>query len=446
MTYEELKQIVRKAGVAGAGGAGFPSYAKLSPKADTIILNCAECEPLFKVHRQLLEQFAEEICHGLDEICIAIGAEQFIVAVKEEYKEAVTAVKAVLPNFKRGKLSLLPEIYPAGDEVVTIYEATGRQIPAGNLPISVGVTVFNVETVLNIDRAICSGASVTQKYVTVAGAVKRPQTYCVPLGTSFGELIRMSGGVICDEYEIISGGPMTGTLSHKNAVVTKTTNGILVMPEQHIIVQKRKAKTAVSINRAKSSCCQCRMCTDLCPRNLLGQPVQPHVLMNTLSRGGNNIDSAELLGNLYCVSCGVCEMYACQQGLNPRSLIAEFKTAMRTEGVRPPVLEQPAAPVNPQREHRRVAMQRLKTRLDLVRFDLPAPLVDQKPALSSYTLPLSQSIGAPAAAAVKEGQKVKQGDLIGAYQEDALSLPIYASVSGTVTRVSDREITIKKED
>lgn len=445
MTYEELKQIVRKAGVAGAGGAGFPSYAKLSPKADTIILNCAECEPLFKVHRQLLERFAGEICHGLDEICIAVDAQQFIIAVKEEYKEAVAAVEAVLPEYKRGKLSLLPEIYPAGDEVVTIYEATGRQVPAGNLPISVGVTVFNVETVLNIDRAICTGAPVTHKYVTVAGAVNRPQTYCVPLGTSFEELIRMSGGPSCEDYAIISGGPMTGNLSHKGAVVTKTTNGILLMPEQHIVVQKHRAKTTVSVNRAKSSCCHCRMCTDLCPRNLLGQPVHPHALMNALSRGGRQIDSKALLGNLYCVSCGVCEMYACQQGLNPRTLIAEFKDAMRKEGVRPPMLEQPAAPVHPHRNQRRVAMQRLKERLDLAKYDLPAPLVDQQVGLSEFTLPLSQSIGAPAAATVKEGQQVSKGDLIGAYQEDALSLPIYASVSGTVTRVTARDITIKKE-
>lgn len=445
MTHEELKQIVRKAGIAGAGGAGFPTYAKLSPKADTIILNCAECEPLFKVHRQLLEQFADEICHGLNEICIAVDAQQFIIAVKEEYKEAVAAVKAVLPDYERGTLSLLPEIYPAGDEVVTIYEATGRQVPAGNLPISVGVTVFNVETVLNIDRAICKGTPVTTKYVTVAGAVKNPQTYCVPLGTSFEELIRLSGGVTVDDYEIISGGPMTGVLSHKRAVVTKTTNGILVMPEQHAIVQKRKAKTAVSINRAKSSCCQCRMCTDLCPRNLLGQPVRPHELMNALARGGNYVDAKALMGNLYCVSCGVCEMYACQQGLNPRSLIAEFKDAMRKAGVRPPVTEQ-ANPVHPHRENRKVSMQRLKTRLDLTRFDLPAPITELQPDSLTYTLPLSQSIGAPSEAVVTEGQKVVTGQLIASYNEDALSLPIYASVSGVVEKVTNREIKIKKED
>ena len=131
MTFEELKKVVRDAGIAGCGGAGFPSYAKLDKRADTIILNCAECEPLFKVHRQVLEKYAYEICSALDMITKAVEAEQFIVAVKGEYKETVEAVNAVLPQFKNGKISLLPEVYPAGDEVVTIYEATGSAARIG---------------------------------------------------------------------------------------------------------------------------------------------------------------------------------------------------------------------------------------------------------------------------------------------------------------------------
>ena len=176
MNFEELKKVIRDAGVAGCGGAGFPSYAKLDKRADTIILNCAECEPLFKVHRQVLEKYAFEICTALNVITVAVEAEQFIVAVKGEYEETVEAVKAVLPQFKKGKISLLPEVYPAGDEVVTIYESTGRVVPAGNIPISVGVIVFNVETAYNIYKAVTDGTVVTHKFVTVAGEVKNPQT------------------------------------------------------------------------------------------------------------------------------------------------------------------------------------------------------------------------------------------------------------------------------
>ena len=149
MDFEKLVEIVKNSGVEGAGGAGFPSYAKLDKKIDTVILNGAECEPLFKMHRQLLENYAYEIVSALNMICEAVGAKQFIIAVKEEHKKTVNAVKSVLGDYKNGKLSLLASVYPAGDEVVLIYETTKKRVPPGNIPISVGVCVYNVETVLN---------------------------------------------------------------------------------------------------------------------------------------------------------------------------------------------------------------------------------------------------------------------------------------------------------
>ena len=105
MTFDELVKIVKACGVAGAGGAGFPSYAKLDKKIDTVILNCAECEPLFKMHRQLLEKNAYEIITALDEIRQIVGAEQFIVAVKKKYTKTVEAVNSVLGDYECGKLS-----------------------------------------------------------------------------------------------------------------------------------------------------------------------------------------------------------------------------------------------------------------------------------------------------------------------------------------------------
>ena len=138
MELTKLSEIMRKAGVVGAGGAGFPSYAKLNAAADTIILNCAECEPLLKLHRQVLARYASEIMETLEEIADTLDASQVIIAVKPHYTEAVDAVKANLSKFKKTKIGLLPEIYPAGDEVVTIYETTGRVVNPGALPISVG--------------------------------------------------------------------------------------------------------------------------------------------------------------------------------------------------------------------------------------------------------------------------------------------------------------------
>ena len=193
MRVDELKSIMRDCGVAGAGGAGFPSYAKLSDKAETIILNCAECEPLFRLHRQLLRKYSFEIISTLDKITKCIGAKRFFVAMKKGYQTTAEAVERDIAAFENGSVSYLHEVYPAGDEIVLIYDVTGKMVPAGGLPIDVGVIVYNVETVLNIYKAL-NGESVTHKYVTVGGAVKNPQTFCVPIGTPLTTLVALAGG------------------------------------------------------------------------------------------------------------------------------------------------------------------------------------------------------------------------------------------------------------
>jgi len=190
MTLNELKLKLRDAGVAGAGGAGFPTYAKLTEDADTIILNCAECEPLLKLHRQVLAEYAYEILSALEVIKEATGAKQVIIALKDIYKDAINAVNSVLDKFNNFSISYLPEIYPAGDELVVIYETTGRIVQPGKLPISVGVTVINVETALNVYNAL-SDKPVTHSYVTITGAVNKPITVKAPLGMSFKELIKL---------------------------------------------------------------------------------------------------------------------------------------------------------------------------------------------------------------------------------------------------------------
>ena len=165
MELTSLSKIMKQGGIVGAGGAGFPSYAKLDKRADTIVLNCAECEPLFNLHRQLLANFAKEILTALEEVRIAIEAQNVVIAIKPAYKNAIDAVKYYLPEFKNTTIALLPEIYPAGDEIVTIYESTGRLVKPGNLPISEGVIVYNVETMLNTYYAIAEGKGITHKYI-----------------------------------------------------------------------------------------------------------------------------------------------------------------------------------------------------------------------------------------------------------------------------------------
>lgn len=440
MQINELKQLLRENGVVGAGGAGFPSYAKLDLRASTVILNCAECEPLLKLHRQMLEKFAYEIVSTLSLVADTVEAEEFVIAVKGSYKGAVSAVKKVLENFKKGRIGILPEMYPAGDEVVTIYETTGRVVPPGNLPISVGCIVYNVETVYNMYCALNSKLPVTHKYVTVAGEVKEPKTIKAPIGTSFKTLIDMCGGVTSENVRIISGGPMTGNLADEYDVVTKTTNGILVMPENHEIVLKRLANAGLEIKRAMSVCCQCRACTELCSRNLLGQPIAPHKFMRALSRNVIT-DPQDMINTMYCSSCGICEMYACPQGLNPRSLIAEYKAGLRKNGIRPTALEE-FDEVRDDREYRLVPMHRLKERLDLIKYDINAPVTDEMPKEKRIKIMLSQHIGAPAKPTVKIGDGVSAAQVIAKADDSALGVSIHAPQNGVIEEITDKFIMI----
>ena len=439
MNIAELKSILKNSGVVGAGGAGFPCYAKLSDKADTVLLNCAECEPLLKLHRQVMQVYAFEILTALDTVRKTVGAKRAIVAIKPSYKKAVDAVKTLLSDFKAVEIGLLPEVYPAGDEVVTIYETTGRVVPAGKLPIEVGVTVFNVETILNAYYAIKNGSGVTHKYITVTGAVKNPVTLKVPLGITVKEVIKLAGGATIKDYALINGGPMTGSIVNESDVITKTSNAILVLPPDQYIIKKRQNNPKVSLKRAMSACCQCKMCTDLCPRNLLGHPIEPHKFMRNISTGTTN-DVAPYLGTYFCSGCGLCEMYSCFQGLNPRTLMGVVKGSLKNGGIPVPQVEK--APVKEERGGRYILKSRLTARLGLSEYNHSAPLDESEYTPKKVKLMLSQHIGKPATPAVKAGDTVKVGDTVALADENALGVNIHASINGRVTDVTEKFIVV----
>lgn len=444
MERKQLIDIVKRAGVAGAGGAGFPSYGKLNANAKTILLNCAECEPLLRLHRQLLSVHTFEILSTLKLMAETLGAESVIVGVKEAYTDTVEAVNAQLSSFPMISIGLLPEIYPAGDEVVLIHTLTGKVVPPGSIPIEVGVAVFNVETVFNIYRALHQDAPVTQKYVTITGAVKEPCTRILPLGMSVKEAVGLAGGVTVKDPAYIMGGPMTGTIVGVHDVITKTSNGILVLEQNHPVVLKKRGNSQINLRRAMASCCQCQMCTDLCPRYLLGHPIEPHAFMRAATSGVTR-DVKPFLDTMFCVSCGLCEMYSCMQGLSPRSLIQEYKMGLRREGV--PIPKNAAQGlVKRGLSYRKVPVKRLQSRLGLDRYDSPAILDEREVTAELVKIRLSQHIGAPAKAVVKVGEAVVKGDLIGQAKADSLSLPVHASIDGVIVDVNEKTVTIKARE
>ena len=165
MDMKELSSILQQNGIVGAGGAGFPTYAKLDQRAETIILNCAECEPLLRLHRQLLEKYAREIVDTFHLVGQAVGAKEVIIGIKKAYKQTIEAVESVIGEYPEVRLGLLDEVYPAGDEVVLIYEVTGKVVRPGGLPIESGVAVFNVETIYNVWRAMNQQTPVVDKLI-----------------------------------------------------------------------------------------------------------------------------------------------------------------------------------------------------------------------------------------------------------------------------------------
>ncbi|MDY2996281.1 MAG: SLBB domain-containing protein [Faecalimonas sp.] len=441
MEIKELSNILQQNGIVGAGGAGFPTYAKLDERAETIILNCAECEPLLRLHRQLLEKHAREIVETFYMIGQTVGAKDIIIGIKKAYKKTIEALNECIGDYEGVRLGLLDEVYPAGDEVVLIYEVTGKVVRPGGLPIESGVAVFNVETVYNVYRAIKHNTPVVDKLVSVVAEVNNPITVRVPIGCTIEEVVAMAGGVTTPNAVYFIGGPMMGNIGTGAQAVTKTTNAVLVLPENHLIIQKKKSKASIDLKRAAASCCQCTMCTDLCPRHLLGHPIEPHKFMQAATC--KDMQKTEIFINtMFCCSCGLCELYSCMQSLSPRSLMAEYKVGLRANGIKPPQGVEAKA-VGPEREYRKVPMERLMARLDLTKYDREAPLDDDVVDMKRVKIMLSQHIGAPASAVVKSGDKVEMGQVI-AEPGKGLSVAIHASISGTVTEVNDKYVIIEK--
>lgn len=438
MLIEELKNIARENGIVGAGGAGFPSYAKMTDKADTVILNCVECEPLLKLHRQLLAAKAEEIVQMFDEVREVLGAREAVIGIKSEHVRTLRVLEEVLKDYPKVRICAVRPTYPMGDEVILIYEATGRVIKPGGIPIDENVIVYNTETMYNLYRAVHRNMPVTEKLVSIVGEVENPVTVRLPLGTTVKEAVALAGRVTVKDPAYVMGGPMMGKLGTENTIITKTTNAIIVLSQEHKVVRRINKNLDIERRRAASSCCQCRTCTELCPRHALGHPIEPHRIMRAVA----NHDTSDLsvyTNAAYCSSCGLCENYSCPQGLSPRSVIAEFKNGLRAGGIRVEKVE--PAEVEADRELRKVPVKRLKAKLGLYRYDVPAPYTEPEFTVKTVKIPMSQHIGAPAKPVVAVGDTVTVGQKIGEAAE-GLSVAIHASIDGVVRKVTEKEVVI----
>ncbi|MDW6005172.1 4Fe-4S dicluster domain-containing protein [Vibrio mangrovi] len=434
---EQIVATARQSGVVGAGGAGFPTYVKLQSKAEIFLVNAAECEPMLKVDQQLMVTEAQALIQGLRYGMQATGAKEGIIALKEKYRQAIATLTPLLPENVR--LHILPDVYPAGDEVITIWLATGRRVPPAQLPITIGVVVNNVQSLINLAKAIDEQHPVTHRTLTINGAIQRPMTLSVPLGTKISELIEYAGGCTVANPAFINGGPMMGKyLADIDTPVTKTTGGILVFPDDHLLIKRRLRSNEQILAMAKTVCEQCRLCTDLCPRHLIGHELSPHLLVKSMGYK-QFAKPSTLLSALTCSECSVCESYACPVEISPMRINQMLKAELRAANVR---YEGEIEPQDPMAEHRMVPISRLISRLNLQPYYQEAPLTELSWTPERVDIPLQQHIGAPSVPVVHTGDQVRVGDCIAEPASDALSVGLHASITGTVTDITNHAITL----
>lgn len=313
LSPKEIIEIIKEAGITGMGGAGFPTYVKLSPpsdkKIDTIIINGAECEPYLTADHKLMVKEPEKIVFGLKAIMKAVGVTNGIIAIENNKPDAIEALRKASQDEANIKIASLKVKYPQGDEKRLISATLGRAVPSGGLPMDVGAIVCNVSTTKAIADAILEGKPLYERIVTVTGnGVKEPKNLIAKIGTPFKDLIAQCGGFIEGAPgKIVMGGPMMGISQFTIEVpVIKGSGGILVLTEEEV--------KPVPMG----PCIRCGKCIEVCPVNL-----QPLYLSSYSLK--DKFDKAEGLHALDCVECGACS-YICPA---KRPLVESIRVAKR---------------------------------------------------------------------------------------------------------------------
>ncbi len=311
---EAIRAAARAAGLVGLGGAAFPTHVKLTPREqtpiDTVLVNGCECEPYLTADDRLMQFAPSPILTGALLAARAVGAQRVMVGIEANKPQAMESLRQAAEGSAVEICSLRPK-YPQGGEKQLITVLLRREIPAGKLPLDVGVVVLNVGTAAALARAVVRGRPLTHRVVTVSGGgIRRPANLLVPIGVSYQTLIDHCGGLADNAVRVIAGGPMMGfTLGTLDAPVTKGTSGITVLSEREV----RRA--------TETPCVRCGRCVEVCPMRLV--PTK----LGLAARSGN----AELARRHYiasCVECGCCA-YVCPSQLPLVQLIRVGKLLTR---------------------------------------------------------------------------------------------------------------------
>ncbi len=445
MNKEAFIQAVRDAGIVGEGGAGFPAHVKYAAQADTVIANGCECEPLLHSDHHVMAHHSASLFRALRTLADSVGATRTVLGLKKKHTDIIPALQQEAASYNI-EIFLLDDFYPAGDEQILVREVTGRSVPPLGIPLQVGVVVANVATLVHVDEAL-QGKPITMKTITVTGAVRNPSVLTAPIGTSLAACLEACGGALPAQPAYIIGGPMMGRVvdseeAFAKEVITKTSGGLIVLPQGSPLHRNATQGEGFMRRRAASACIQCRMCSDLCPRNLIGHPFETHKVMQAFA-AGMELQSDKATQAMMCCECGVCEHFACPMGMSPRRINQVVKGHLRGAQKNYEGTKEVREYATAWRTYRKVPSKRLAARLGILDY-LPM----QTPYMGTLTprevcIPVRQHIGAPSVPCVQVGNMVHVGTLIADIPEKALGARIHSSMNGVVTEVTADFIKIE---
>jgi Na+-translocating ferredoxin:NAD+ oxidoreductase RnfC subunit len=403
-----------------------------------VLANGAECEPLIHKDAELMKHFPAEIVAGMTAMIDATGARQGKFGIKTKNAASIEAIRGSLKG-DGIEFVMLGDFYPSGDEYELVYAATGRLIPAAGIPLQVGCVVNNVETLYNVSLAD-RGVPVTEKFLSVTGAVKEPKSFWAPVGTPFRELIARAGGATVEDFGVFISGLMMGTLtSDLDDVVAKTTGGLILLPRDHYLMTRRTRTVPEMAHIGKSACDQCSYCTEFCPRYLLGYQVQPHKVMRSLGFTVTGGDIWNQWSEL-CCACGLCTLYACPEDLYPKEACDAGKQSQRAAGLK--FVQQAPVEVHPMKEYRRVPLSQLRRRLQVEEYEGETPYEEGVSRPAVVRIKMKQHAGQAASPVVQEGKRVKKGQVVGRVEEGKLGANVHASIDGKVRAVTAEYVEI----